>query len=322
MRSTVSRILDRVVTEAKLNRYFSTLTGMSWRDLCNRSDHLRKGYDGVSRYVIGQDSSYLSAAKNDPKIGARILRSTLEEFPVRLDSSNSFAHTANVSPIISVVIPFSGRNRLSQLESVLASFESQLSCDFEVVLVCGENLVRNWGCYPHVRTLSFDEPQGKSFNKSRLFNLGVSLCLSNYLVLHDADIVVPRNYLSTCLSIFQYSWESFLPIRFLFYLTESQTKRFQAAGNLDWIDSMAEIRQNFAGGSVAITKQAFERISGFDEEFHGWGGEDVEFLHRLRKTNFLKGSLTNGVHLWHPPAEGKSQLHANLTIAETKMRSK
>ena len=79
---------------------------------------------------------------------------------------------------------------------------------------------------PGVRTIQMHEPPGSRFNKSRLFNAGVRVAAAPYLLLHDADILVPQNYVSRCVSVFQQGWEAFCPIRLLFYLSQAQSADF------------------------------------------------------------------------------------------------
>lgn len=53
------------------------------------------------------------------------------------------------------------------------------------------------------------------------------------------------------------------------------------------------------GGCNMITREAFKRICGYDEQFIGWGFEDTDFYHRSLKVNKL-GRLTNPKAIcWH-----------------------
>jgi GT2 family glycosyltransferase len=61
------------------------------------------------------------------------------------------------------------------------------------------------------------------------------------------------------------------------------------------------------GGSVAIIREAYERIGGMDESFIGWGGEDNEFWERAQTCKVWPYGCLPLVHLWHPSQPGKYQ---------------
>ena len=77
--------------------------------------------------------------------------------------------------------------------------------------------------------------------------------------------------------------------------------------------TVESVLQNFPL-STAVTKLAFKRIGGCDEQFEGWGGEDLEFLDRLKVTKLFPGSYAPGVHLWHAPAPKKESGDRNLDL--------
>jgi glycosyltransferase involved in cell wall biosynthesis len=57
------------------------------------------------------------------------------------------------------------------------------------------------------------------------------------------------------------------------------------------------------GNNVGIWRADFERINGYDENFRGWGCEDDDLRHRLRKSGVAIESIlrwTYAYHLWHP----------------------
>jgi GT2 family glycosyltransferase len=62
--------------------------------------------------------------------------------------------------------------------------------------------------------------------------------------------------------------------------------------------------------NFAITRDDFERVNGFDENFLGWGCEDDDFGRRLRAAGIRTKSILNRTcvyHLWHPPAPTRPQ---------------
>jgi glycosyltransferase involved in cell wall biosynthesis len=62
--------------------------------------------------------------------------------------------------------------------------------------------------------------------------------------------------------------------------------------------------------NFAISRDDFERVNGFDENFLGWGCEDDDFGRRLRAAGIRTKSVLNRTcvyHLWHPPAPTRPQ---------------
>jgi GT2 family glycosyltransferase len=125
------------------------------------------------------------------------------------------------------------------------------------------------------------------------------------VVCHDADIPVPACYAAALFQRFREGWEAVQIQRFLFYLSESDTRRFLQSGRV--LDGFVpvNVRQGWRGGTIAFTKAAFERIGGFDEAFIGWGGEDDEIYDRCRALRYYGFGFLPFIHLWHPPQPTK-----------------
>lgn len=62
----------------------------------------------------------------------------------------------------------------------------------------------------------------------------------------------------------------------------------------------------FYTGSVSVKKTDVELVGGFDEQFKGWGGEDIEWGYRFRKSGvpFIKTSIKS-YHLTHDYDQNK-----------------
>lgn len=200
-----------------------------------------------------------------------------------------------------MIIPFSGSSRILQLQAVLASLRAQDMQDFEILIPAGREIVDHLknSVSANVRFVPSENP-GTAYCKSRHINKAVAAARAQSIMLHDADILVPTCYVRRVAEILENGWDAVHPIRLLFYLEEADTERFLAGRYRVSATRILEVRQNFAGGSIALTREAFARIGGMNEDFVGWGREDVEFLQRASTTKMFKGRFVPAIHLWHP----------------------
>lgn len=111
------------------------------------------------------------------------------------------------------------------------------------------------------------------------------------------------------------------PLRFLFSLSQQDSADFQKSGMVSSTAEVSEVMQNFPGGSIAVRRDVYDAIGGFDEDFVGWGGEDVEFLDRLKSRRMYPGSFAPGIHLWHPSAPQKASGHRNNELMAAKLQA-
>jgi glycosyltransferase involved in cell wall biosynthesis len=220
--------------------------------------------------------------------------------------------TGNNDPRVSVIVPAGGRERLSQLMTTLRSLMGQSARDFEIVVAeYGEVSLLADALPSGVRHV-FVPSGGGAFNKSLALNRGVDAARGAIMLLHDADVVVPRGYLKSVAEVFDEGWEAVRPVRLLFHLAEEATTAFENA--LSVPDVLADIQQNNPGISTAVLKTIYVGIGGHDERFEGWGGEDNEFLDRLRTRRLCPAAWLPAIHLWHGPAPKKSSGDRNQTL--------
>lgn len=280
--------------------------GMEWRDLCNRNEKVEPGDDKGARYVDTEYTSYLTVARQFPSVGGRLAKKALEENSLpALDFPNI---PQGKRPKVSVIIPVGGKDRLPGFRCVLAALSNQSLREIEIIVLEHSQSPAYPPVIPvGVRYEHFPRAEpAKQFNKSMLLNRGVDLARASVVLLHDADIVVPRTYLASAMNRINSGFEATRPLRFLFYLDEALTKRLTKSGNIGRRPAIPLIAQNSQGGSTLIRKKTYEAIGGHDERFFGWGGEDLEFLERLRTRHLFRGGYMPALHLWHVAAPTKS----------------
>src|SRR5262249_45492635 len=93
--------------------------------------------------------------------------------------------------------------------------------------------------------------------------------------------------------------------RFVFYLSEAHTHGILAEGARLDCEPPERIMQNFKGGTLAIRRETYFQLGGFDEGFVGWGGEDNEMYDRCRTAAGYPYGYLPLVHLYHSPQPSK-----------------
>ena len=281
--------------------------GNEWMSLCNRIERLHR-QEGQKGYVCDwRWSSDLHAPKVFPALGKRLLSKALKSFS--FCGSGEATQSQDADPQIAFVIGHRGCERLPLLQMTLNSIKAQERASVECIVVEEstapevQEQLPAWVRYVHLPTANEEQP----FNRSRVLNAGVQVSHAPLVVLHDNDMVCPSIYARELLSLSQQGAQVINLKRYIFYLRTRHTWRALETGRFDAHCTPEYIVQNLTGGaSLAITKKAFSAIGGMDEDFVGWGGEDVDFWNRAQTLRVHNATYLPFLHLWHTPQHEKS----------------
>lgn len=280
--------------------------GLEWPDLHNRHELVTCCASGPGRVCHWKNSSFLTVSRFFPETGARLLRHAW-----------TGRESQPVSPV-SIILPVRGEERAAAVR-IVANALVRMAGSSSEVLVCEHDstprFARNMA--PGVRHVFVPAAEGEAFNKSRAMNAGACAARHPVLVLHDADVVAVPDFLCQSFAILEQGWEAVRPIRFLFLLDEADSRDCHRMESWAGVREVALVQQNFPGIATVIRRDTYLEIGGHDERFEGWGGEDLEFLDRLRTRRLYPGSFLPAVHLWHPPAPQKRSRHGNLELLES-----
>lgn len=289
-----------------------------WQGLCNRSERLRRGEDRDCYECPWADSSWLTVAQVFPDVGRGLLLHVMKSWP--FDLFGDCVSESSCDASVDVVIPFGGTERIRQLQAVVRSVLHQVVPPARIILA-GQLTGLPDDCQWLSACHKVEIPKSLMFNKSQALNAGVRESNGSILLLHDADIVVPGNYIREICRRMQGGWQGMRPLRFLFSLSQQDSAEFQKSCMVSSTAEVSEVMQNFPGGSIAVRREVYDAIGGFDEDFVGWGGEDVEFLDRLKSCRMYPGSFAPGIHLWHPSAPQKASGHRNNELMAAKLQA-
>jgi hypothetical protein len=289
--------------------------------LANRTETLEQAPDGEGFACRWTYTSRLHAAQVQPHLAQRLLGRCLGDAPIGRRPAPA---PCSAPPQISVLIGHRGTERLPLLLATLESVAAQEGVSLECLVIEQDTTplinasLPTWVRHIHA---PLSEPEAP-YNRSHTFNVGAREARSPVLLLHDNDMLVPRGYARRILQRISNGYAVVNPKRFIFYLNPQHSQAVLNHG-APYDEKPADyIVQNLeAGGSMAITVEAYNRVGGMDEAFRGWGGEDNEFWDRCLTLPTWIWGYEPIVHLWHrgQPLKGEGD-NPNLERARNLMR--
>lgn len=196
----------------------------------------------------------------------------------------------------------------------------------------------------------------QGFRAGTARNLAVSRSSSEYLIFLDGDCIPPRQFIENHRRLAEPGWfvagnRILLTERFSQSVL-SECLDMTAWSPLEWLwqsmlghcnrwlpsvylpgDFWRKLRpkkwQQARTCNLALWRQDFERINGFNEAYNGWGHEDADLAVRLIRQGILhkEGRFASAVyHLWHAEsdrtrtAENVRRLNAILTNDEIRAK--
>ncbi|MDM8553603.1 galactosyltransferase-related protein [Desulfococcaceae bacterium HSG7] len=277
----------------------------AWIEICNRAECLEMAPQNQGVRCLWKWTSELHAAKVFPSFGLRLMRRALHDWPIQFRNEPDL-NSDNIE--ISFIIGHKGISRLPNLLSVLKTIAAQQDVAFECIVVEQSEQpeikqhVPEWVRYIH----TLPKYAAMPYSRSYAFNAGARIAKGTLLILHDNDMLIPYNYAAQLIEKHNQGYEVINLKRYIFYMNQGNSDKITSFSKIDLRNAPETIIQNLeAGGSIAITKQAYFNIGGFDESFIGWGGEDNEFWERAQNCSVWPFTYLPLVHLWHTPQVGK-----------------
>jgi len=213
--------------------------------------------------------------------------------------------------MLSVIIPAHGKDRTSNLQTLLAILNNQNGIRrFQTIIVeqqvtLGESFHASRECSLHVGI----PPQDLGFNKNWCMNVGARLSKYDRLLFLDVDFVVDNEYLS---KVYRFSklkknrnikW--FLGWNQLYYLKKDESEKIRQLKNFGSNPNNSAMGPGVYGacGSAVFSEKEwfFDKFGGHHENYYGWGGDDNDGAFRAFKLHDNKFNIMPAVvkHLQH-----------------------
>ena len=257
------------------------------------------------------------------------------------------------SELVSVVI--TTYNRTDALLAVLDGLSRQTDKIFEVILADdGSSEVNQKQIFKSdlaqmLQVIHVWHPD-VGFTASRIRNRGVSASKGRYIIFLDGDCVpeidfIARHKALAHLGFFVNGSRVLLSPEFTqrvvsgfenicghsvsFWLWQRlQGHANKLSGLLRLPDWSWRIQRNFSWKGIrscnmAVWRNDFDLVDGFDESFVGWGHEDADFVLRLQNSGVLRKNgfcATEVFHLWHKEA-ARDQESQNAKLVLTRSQT-
>ena len=284
-----------------------------WISLRNRIERLSTNPTSKGVHCDWQWGSDLHASQVLPSLGQRLMQLSLEEWPIRF--SDTFSATDK--PDLTFIFSHAGTDRLPLLRQTIRSLFAQEEVTSEIIVVDQSASPIADQLPPGVRYHHLSKtrvPAG--WHKAWGFNVGARLAKGSLLVFQDGDVCAPSRYGHELLQLLaKGEHKAFSIQRFLYYLSKPTTQALLEHDKVPVHSTPKRIFQNWKGGTIAVEREAFWSIGGFDEGFVDWGGEDDEFYDRCLSIGHLRFGYMPFIHLWHTPQPDR-KVTSNPNIAK------
>lgn len=306
--SALRKWLGVAILEYPSYRRVLAAKGRDWIGLCNRRESTSWSPERAGVACNWEWTSQLHAPSIMPHLRKAMFARALSDFSFELVTSPR--RRAMGGPVdVSFVIGHRGLERLPLLLATLKSIAAQEGVSVECIVVeqSAEMLIfpalPEWVSYVHTPP----PVAGMPYARSWAFNVGALRTSGRLLIFHDNDLLVPVTYAAEHLKVIDSGYDAANLKRFIFYMNEQATQDVTGGRGLaDCSGGVECILQNaLGGGSLAIDRNAFFEIGGFDEDFVGWGGEDNEIWDRVLTRSVYRFGHLPLIHLWHSPQPGK-----------------
>lgn len=202
--------------------------------------------------------------------------------------------------MLTIVLTYRNRD-LRIVDNSLLSLKNQSVKTFKVIFVdYGSDLEYANGALKIVEKYNFVEfvmcpVQGQLWNKSRAINIALRKTKTPYFLVGDVDMIFSQNFVETSNAIAN-NCVTYFQCGFISKKESLLKKEFQ--------DYKVAFKSDYEATGIALfSTNQLKSIGGFDEFYHGWGGEDTDVHYRMIakgvKINFYNQHILVK-HQWHP----------------------
>ncbi len=230
-----------------------------------------------------------------------------------------------------IALLVSSYNRSEHLRRALLSIGAQQGVDGKMEVVITDDgstdnsadIARNFAQSVNFRVKFATHPHS-GYHLTRCRNEGVAASTAPYLLFLDGDCSLPPDHVkhhlaarrknvvvgSDCVRLDEATSarvtdEDIRTGQLIKYAPQSELRRMQSQYRKAWFYQLIRHadKPKLIGNNIALWREDYERINGYDEQFVGLYCEDDDLRLRLRRAGLRATSLLNRsftFHFWHP----------------------
>ena len=216
----------------------------------------------------------------------------------------------SVVPVITYLIPCRDFERTASIRTTVNGVIGQSFPEIQIILIEQDTQPKiNMNELSTIDYLFVGDTYKGLFNKSKAFNKGALLATSDYLVLHDADMLSKVNYTTALYNLLQKHSAIHICGKVLYLNTET-TNITNNQNKLPSAPIFERMIGYFEGGSLAIRSNTYWQVGAFNEDYCGYGVEDCDFYARIKsQPTWLCSEEFDLIHLWHSRVAGWDSHH-------------
>lgn len=150
------------------------------------------------------------------------------------------------------------------------------------------------------------------WSRSRALNAGLRVARGKLLATTDADMVFSPDTFNLIIAEFERETSQYIVMQ-CNDLPEGIDHDLIEAGAFDWeaLNRMSTLRPRWGmGGLIVVPREAYVAVRGLDERMQIYGGEDIDFARRLRRTglklHWFDDPAARMYHVWHPSSRASA----------------
>ena len=209
---------------------------------------------------------------------------------------------------LSIIYAFRNRD-VERVKLSMESLRDQKAQNFEVVFVdYGSEEVTSANIQKVLKEFEFSRyfylhTSQRLWNKSRALNFGIKNSETSNIFIADVDLLFSPK--ATEFLEGQISNDSF-SLFTLAYLDKQVSQQLNKNKNYDEITPE---RTGTINGMILATKEAFYKVSGYDEFYHFYGSEDVDLYARMKNAGYreVQKDDIHFYHNWHQSFQSSEQ---------------